>query len=84
MLISANEEDESAEDELPSGYQSAIAAALILRSLGMPELSRRVTRQIAAVSEPWVAEALVMIDAEPAVANVAELNGRVRVVRVGQ
>ena len=84
MLISANEEDESAEDELPSGYQSAIAAALILRSLGMPELSRRVTRQIAAISEPWVAEALVMIDAEPAVANVAELNGRVRVMRVGQ
>ena len=67
-----------------SGYQSAIAAALILKSLGMPELSRRVTRQIAAVSEPWVAEALVKIDAEPAVANVAELNGRVRVVRVGQ
>jgi hypothetical protein len=50
----------------------------------MPELSRRVTRQIAAISEPWVAEALVMIDAEPAVANVAELNGRVRVMRVGQ
>lgn len=84
MIISANENDVVAKDELSSGYQSAIAAALILKSLGMPELSRRVTRQIAAISEPWVAEALVMIDAEPTVANVAEVNGRVRVVRVGR
>jgi hypothetical protein len=84
MVISANEEDESAEDELTSGYQSAIAAALILKSLGMPELSRRVTRQIAAISEPWVAEVLVRIDAQEPVANVEEIAGRLRVVRVGQ
>ncbi len=84
LIIRVNDSHEIAKGELHSGYQSAIAAALILKSLGMPELSRRVTRQIAAVSEPWVAEALVKIDAEPAVANVAELNGRVRVVRVGQ
>lgn len=84
MVISANEGLESVEDELSSGYQSAFAAALILKSLGMPELSRRVTRQIAAISEPWVTEALVRIDAEQPVANVEKIAGRLRVVRVGQ
>ena len=84
MIITANDELESLEKELPSGYESAIAAALILQSLGMPEFARRVTRQIAAVSEPWVAQALAMIDKEQPVANVEDIAGRIRIVRVAQ
>ena len=74
----------SPRDGCSSGYESAIAAALILQSIGMPEFARRVTRQIAAVSEPWVPEALAEIDREQRVANVEDIAGRIRIVRVAQ
>lgn len=82
LIVSANLESDVGTNQLSSGHESAIAAALILKCLGMSELSRRITRKIASIPEPWVAEVLVMIDAEPIVAQVAENNGRVRVVRV--
>ena len=74
----------SPRDGCSSGYESAIAAALILQSIGMPEFARRVTRQIAAVSEPWVPEALAEIDREQRVATVEDIAGRIRIVRVAQ
>ena len=47
-----------------SARQSAVYVARILKSLGMLDLSRRVTRVIAVMPDDWVPHALVEIDQE--------------------
>lgn len=61
--------------------QSAVYVARILKSLGMIELSRRVTRVIAEMPDDWVPRALVEIDREKVMYEMTRINEQVELIK---
>jgi len=61
-------------------YRSAVISARLLKSLGMLELSRSVTRVIGSLPDDWVSHALVEIDQEEVVFEMVKSNGEVELI----
>ena len=81
-IISINAAGGSVPSGRTAGQQSAIDGAMILWSLGLPQLAEKLTKKIAVLPFDWVPEALNKINNTAVVARVAEADGRVRVLQV--
>lgn len=81
-LIELNRENGMSPNYLLRGHQSVVKAAIILTSLGFPNLAENLIVEIGALSEPWVPSALKAIRRTKVVGEVDDVDGRVRVMQL--
>jgi hypothetical protein len=81
-IVEINSAVPELKDSISAGYRSAIHAAKILTSLGLPQLAENLTVQISVISEPWVSAAVRSIGRTKVLGTLEEVDGRLRVVEL--